>query len=245
MITLIILVLLWSFGGCPQPMTALLSCCIDLLTELFPATSLAFEKPEANIMYMKPRNIKIDKLTNFKLLFYAYGVAGFGLTGGCYFTYFRIFGSYGISASDLFSQNNKYFPSVDGSDYQAPSSGKIFTADQQNDILYQVYAAWFIMIVAGQAAHIWFVRTTTVSIFEHGLFCNSYQNVAVLIAIGFGCFLIYTPGLREITQANTPDQFIILESSVMVAVYLVFVTEGRKLFTRNYPTHPLNKILAW
>ena len=239
-------VLLWAFTGCPQPMTALLSVCIDSLTELCPATSLAFEKPEANIMNVKPRNVKADKLTNFTLLFYAYVVTGFGITGGCYFTFFRIFSGYGISGSDLFSQNKRCFPSFDGRDYIAPSSGNTFTADQQLDILHQVYAAWFIMIVAGQAIHIWFVRTTTVSIFEHGFFCNRYLNIGVFVALGLGCLVIYTPGIKEIVQANANDtQIIILQSSIMVAAYLVFVTEGRKYFTRHYPTHPLNKLLAW
>ena len=238
-------VLIWVFGGCPQPMGALLCLCIDLLTELVPATSLAFEKPEANIMNVPPRNVNVDKLTNFTLLFYAYFVTGMGVTGGCYFTFFRIFSSYGISASDLFKQNNMYFPSVDGTDYTAPSSGNVFDSDKQDDILYQVYAAWFLMIVAGQAAHIWFVRTTTVSIFEHGLFSNMHQNIGVIIAIALGCFVVYCPGLREIVQAHTPDQETILEASVMVGGYLVFVTEGRKWFTRTYPQHPLNKLLAW
>jgi sodium/potassium-transporting ATPase subunit alpha len=238
-------VLLWVFGGCPQPMGALLCLCIDLLTELCPATSLAFEKPEANIMNVPPRNVNVDKLTNFTLLFYAYCVTGLGVTGGCYFTFFRIFSSYGISPSDLFSQNNQYFPSVDGSDYIAPSSKLVFSADDQNEILYQVYAAWFLMIVSGQAIHIWFVRTTTVSIFQHGIFSNMYQNIGFFISLALGCFVVYCPGLREILGAHTPNQEVIVQASVMVAGYLIFVTEGRKWFTRNYPQHPLNRLLAW
>jgi sodium/potassium-transporting ATPase subunit alpha len=63
-------------------MGSLLCLCIDLLTELLPATSLAYEVPEADIMLVPPRNPKTDKLTSFPLLLYAYGIAGFTLTGG-------------------------------------------------------------------------------------------------------------------------------------------------------------------
>ena len=69
-------VLLWAFAGIPQPMGALLALCIDLLTELVPATSLAYEQPESLIMKVPPRSVKTDKLTSFTLLFYAYGQAG-------------------------------------------------------------------------------------------------------------------------------------------------------------------------
>ena len=75
--------LLWAFVGCPQPMGALLTLCIDLLTELVPATSFAYEKAESQIMQVPPRNVKTDKLTSLPLLFYAYFQAGSIITGGC------------------------------------------------------------------------------------------------------------------------------------------------------------------
>jgi magnesium-transporting ATPase (P-type) len=40
----------FEYIGIPQPMGALLALCIDLLTELVPATSLAYERPESLIM---------------------------------------------------------------------------------------------------------------------------------------------------------------------------------------------------
>ena len=53
---------------------------------------------------------------------------------------------------------------------------------------------WYLMIVCGQAAHIWVCRTTTVSIFTHGIFSNWITNLGVFIALGLGCFVTYTPG---------------------------------------------------
>ena len=65
-------VLLYTVVGWPQPINSILLLLIDLLTELVPAISLAYEKAEANIMHVPPRNVATDKLVSFPLLSYAY-----------------------------------------------------------------------------------------------------------------------------------------------------------------------------
>ena len=62
---------------------------------------------------------------------------------------------------------------------------------------------WYLMIVCGQAAHIWVCRTTTVSIFTHGVFSNWITNFGVFIALGLGCFVTYTPGIQIIKYIHT------------------------------------------
>ena len=236
-------VLIWAFVGSPQPMGALLCFCIDLLTELVPATSLAFEKPESNIMNVPPRNCNTDKLTSFPLLLYAYGIVGLIETGCCYLTYFLIFASYGVSAKDLFSMNNKYFPST-GDDF-ITSDGRVYTGEDQKYILWEVQAAWYIMIVACQACHIWVVRTRTVSIFEHGFFDNKQSVAGFIIAILLGIFVIYTPGLIDIVQSRYPHSLIILYASLLAWGTIWGYCEGRKCFSRAFPQHWSNKYLAW
>jgi sodium/potassium-transporting ATPase subunit alpha len=169
-------VLLWCFAAIPQPMGSLLCLCIDLLTELLPATSLAYEAPEADIMNVPPRNVKTDKLASLPLLFYAYAIAGFTLTGGCLYTYFRTFQHYGIDGKELYTvMGSDYFPPVDPSQsYPATATHPAYDADDQEHILWQVQAAWFMAIVTGQACHIWFVRTSTASIFANGFFPQSF-----------------------------------------------------------------------
>jgi sodium/potassium-transporting ATPase subunit alpha len=136
-------ILLWAFVGCPQPMGAMLTLCIDLLTELVPATSFAYEKAESQIMQVPPRNVKTDKLTSFPLLFYAYAQAGFILTGGCLLVYFLVFQSYGVSAKELFDNNNKYFPPSDGEVfYTTDGSGRSYDEDEQQEIMWRLQAAY-------------------------------------------------------------------------------------------------------
>jgi sodium/potassium-transporting ATPase subunit alpha len=83
-------VLLYTVFGWPEPINAILLLLIDLLTELVPALSLAFEKPEKNIMNMPPRNVHKEKLVSLPLLGYSYLQAGTVITMCCLFVYFRV-----------------------------------------------------------------------------------------------------------------------------------------------------------
>jgi len=238
-------VLLWAFAGIPQAQGPLLALCIDLLTELVPATSLAYEEPEALIMQVPPRNVKTDKLTSFPLLFYAYGQAGMMLTGACLLVYFLTFRELGISGRDIYNIDYKYFTGSGEDDDYVTSDGTRYTGKEQNDILARVQGGWFLMIVCGQAAHVWVCRTTTVSIFNHGVFGNRITNMGVVLALLLGCFVTYTPGLQMVVNSANPNSLFILYGSLLVAAMLWGTSEARKLFSRSYPTHWLNRILGW
>jgi sodium/potassium-transporting ATPase subunit alpha len=244
----VIPVLLWAFVGCPQPMGAMLTLCIDLLTELVPATSFAYEKAENLIMQVPPRNVETDKLTDFSMLFYAYFQAGFIITGGCLLSYFLTFQFYGVSPHDLFTNGTKYFPPANSDDvfHTHDGSGRSYDAHDQRIIMWQVQAAWFLCIVAGQGAHLYCARTSTVSIFEHGFFCNTVANWGVVIAPALACFVVYTPGLQDIVQARHPHSLYILYAALLMAGCLFAWTEGRKWVTRRLPKdHWFNRVFAW
>ena len=48
---------------------------MDLLTDMVPAISLAYEKPELDIMQRPPRSLS-DRLVNHRLIYLAYGIIG-------------------------------------------------------------------------------------------------------------------------------------------------------------------------
>ena len=238
-------VLLWAFVGIPQPMGSLLALCIDLLTELVPSTSFAYEKAESLIMQVPPRNPKTDKLTSFPLLFYAYGQAGMILTGGCFLTYFLVFNFYGVTAKDLFTMNNSNFPPPGDDDDFKATEGRTYDTNEQNDIMLMVMGTWYLAIVVGQASHVFVCRTATVSIFQHGIFTNQMTNFGVILAILLGCFVVYTPGLQGVVQSRGAFSLPILYCALLNFGCHWSWTEGRKYFTRTYPSHWLNKYLAW
>jgi sodium/potassium-transporting ATPase subunit alpha len=58
--------------GLPQILSSFLMIMICCLTDCAAATVLAYEKPEADVLLRKPRNVKKDKLVDWRLLFHAY-----------------------------------------------------------------------------------------------------------------------------------------------------------------------------
>lgn len=60
----------------PLALSAILILCIDLGTDVVPAISLAYEKPEGPIMTVPPRDPKRDRLVTARLALFAYGWLG-------------------------------------------------------------------------------------------------------------------------------------------------------------------------
>ncbi len=60
----------------PLGLNPLLLLTIDLMTELCPAISLAYEEPEADIMLRKPRNCQTDRLVSLPVILYSLVIAG-------------------------------------------------------------------------------------------------------------------------------------------------------------------------
>jgi sodium/potassium-transporting ATPase subunit alpha len=62
--------------GLPQILSNLQMIIICVVTDVLPAISLCFEKPEAGLLTRPPRNVKKDRLVDWKLLLHAYGFLG-------------------------------------------------------------------------------------------------------------------------------------------------------------------------
>lgn len=60
------------FFGLPQILSSFLMIVICCLTDCINAITLAYEKPEADVLLRPPRNIKKDRLVNGKLLLYSF-----------------------------------------------------------------------------------------------------------------------------------------------------------------------------
>jgi sodium/potassium-transporting ATPase subunit alpha len=62
--------------GLPQALSSIQMILICVVTDVLPAISMCFEKPEAGLLLRKPRNTKTDRLVDWKLLFHAYFFLG-------------------------------------------------------------------------------------------------------------------------------------------------------------------------
>ena len=65
-----------SISSIPLPLGTITILCIDLGTDMIPAISLAYERPESDIMKREPRNPLYDKLVNQRLISLSYGMIG-------------------------------------------------------------------------------------------------------------------------------------------------------------------------
>lgn len=241
----VIPVLMWAFVGFPQAMGGILTLCIDLLTELAPASSFAFEVAESDIMKRPPRNPKTDKLVTVPLMFYSYFIAGAIETGVAYFVIYQVFKFYEITFTELATSNNKYFTLTPDGPF-TNNNGRVYSEGDQKRILKTVQGSWFLAVVICQAVHVWCCKTQKMSVFTHGIFStNKYMNYGVVIAVCLGIFVVYTPGIQYVTLSYNPMSIPMFFAALIAIVALFGYSELRKAFSRNYPTHWLNNILSW
>lgn len=236
--------ILWSFIGFPQGMGGILTLCIDLLTELFPSMSFAYETAEDNIMRIPPRNPETDKLVTFPLLGYSYLQVGLIETGVCYFSFFMVFKHYGVSAYDLANLHNNYFTSSPIGVYTS-SSGEVFDEHEQRHVLAVAQGSWFLTMVICQAIHLMICRSSSSYVWEHGLFGNSRANMAFFIALGLGVLVAYCPGIQDIVLAYNPPSLIMLYAALIAFPAIWGWCTLRIFLIRLFPDHWISNCLIW
>jgi sodium/potassium-transporting ATPase subunit alpha len=233
-------VLLFLAAGMPLGLSSLLVLMIDLGTELFPAISLAYEKPEADVMTRPPRDVKKDHLVSFSLLSYSYLQVGMIEVGLCFISYFLIFYSHGIPASAL-PRTTDYFKS--GAPIFKVSDELEFTEEQQLEIIKQVNAAWFMCVVLCQFFHIWVCKTRIVSVFKHTM-KNWLMFVGVGVALALMVLFVYVPGVQTaFGTANPPGWVWAPPAGMLLLVWPL--TEIRKYIGRKYPKSKAAKRFVW
>lgn len=85
----------------PLPLTTVLILCIDLGTDLLPAISLAYERAESDIMRRPPRDSRVDRLVNRRLISFSYFQIGVIQALAGFYCYIVVLGDFGLSASVL------------------------------------------------------------------------------------------------------------------------------------------------
>lgn len=86
----------------PLALTTVIILFISIGTDIIPAVSLGYEKPELDIMLRKPRNSKTDHLVTINLISYSYLQHGIIETFAGFYAYFVVFFDYGFYPASLF-----------------------------------------------------------------------------------------------------------------------------------------------
>lgn len=238
--------------GMPLGLGSLLVLSIDLITEQGPATSLAYENAEANVMDRPPRNIAVERLVSFPLLTYSYVIMGVAEMIICMGAYLWVFSHYGVPASEIFllDPNDGEVWRVQADlirDEPVIIDGVTYDAERQADITRQANAAWYITLIMSQFWHIWFCKTRRISVFKHpGLYENRVTYYGVAVALGVMIICTYIPWLQDnvFFTANPPGVQAWVPHFFFLAFCLVY-TEGSKAYARKNPNAFFTKWFMW
>ncbi|TGJ79196.1 hypothetical protein E0Z10_g9570 [Xylaria hypoxylon] len=220
--------------GIPQILSSFLMIIICCLTDCAAATVLSYEKPEADVLPRKPRDVKKDRLVDWQLILYSYGVIGVLETVTSFFVSFWYLQRNGIPFSQLWFAFGKIPDGVDP-DYYA----------EKLNIASSIY---FVNLVVMQWFNLLAVRTRRWSIFQHPpAFNKRTQNLyifpAILFAVSMALLWLYIPQLHPILGTlPVPVEHWFLPFAF--GLFILLFDEIRKFTVRKYPKSFISKI-AW
>ncbi|CAF1019450.1 unnamed protein product [Rotaria sordida] len=151
----------------PLALGTIIILCIDLVTDIIPAISLAYEKAETDIMKRRPSIPRHNRLVNERLISMTYGQIGFIQVGAGFFTYFVIMAENGFLPSRLVGLR-KSWESKYVNDLQ-DSYGQEWTYEQRKQLEVTCHIAFFIAIIICQSAVLIICKTRRNSIVQQGM----------------------------------------------------------------------------
>jgi sodium/potassium-transporting ATPase subunit alpha len=180
-------VLLNVFFGLPQVLSSFLMIIICTLTDCVAASTLVFEKPEADLLTRPPRDQKTDRLANPKLIFHAYGFIGMIQCTTSMAMAFWSIQRAGIPFSVLWFSFGNY-----------PAEYDINTINQAFNTASSIY---FVNLVIMQFFNLMGTRTRRLSILQQPpLFNKRTQNYFLFPAMAFGLAVRMFLGILALTD---------------------------------------------
>ncbi|KAK1167893.1 sodium/potassium-transporting ATPase subunit alpha-1-like [Acipenser oxyrinchus oxyrinchus] len=223
--------LFFIIASIPLALGTVTILCIDLGTDMLPAISLAYEGPESDIMKRQPRNPKIDKLVNERLISMAYGQFGMISAVGGFFTYFVILADNGFLPMRLLGIRLEW-EDKSLNDLE-DSYGQQWTYEQRKVVEFTCQTAFFISIVIVQWAILIICKTRKNSVFHQGM-KNNVLTLGLFEETALAAFLSYCPGMDVALRMYPlkPTWWVCaLPFAVMVFIY----DEIRKVIIRRSP----------
>ncbi|KAJ5088869.1 hypothetical protein N7456_012485 [Penicillium angulare] len=220
--------------GIPQILSSFLMIIICCFTDCAAAVALAYEKPEADVLFRPPRHPTKTRLVNWKLMFHSYAIIGMIETVCSFSMAFWYLQRKGIPFSDLWFKFGEIPAGMDQDYYTARVN--------------EASSIYFINLVIMQWFNLMAVRTRHLSIFQHPpAFNKATQNLylfpAMICALGIAVIWLYIPSLQRVLDtAGPPAEHYFLPAALGLG--LLCLDEGRKAAVRRWPNGILAK-MAW
>ncbi|KAI4956212.1 hypothetical protein J4E91_000423 [Alternaria rosae] len=220
--------------GIPQILSSFLMIIICCLTDCAAAITLAYEKPEADVMLRPPRNPKKDRLVNARLIFHAYFVVGLLQCFLAFTMSFWWMQRRGVPFTAMWLKFGVYDPQYDPE----------FVTEVANE----ASSIYFVTLVIMQLFNLLATRTRRLSIFQQPpIFNKATQNWSLFPAMIFAIVVVfifcYIPALQDTIDTRTVS----VEHWFLPAAFgmgLLVLDESRKYCVRTWPNGLLAKI-AW
>jgi magnesium-transporting ATPase (P-type) len=224
----------------PLMLPGLLVLCCDLLTEQWPATSLAYEPSEHAVMLRPPRDLKRDRLVDGRLIFYSYGVIGILEFLACTMAFFLTAQAYGIPGYALLNRRDSWTSSSS----PIAVGGRVYTGPEQETIVRRSVAGYFLTLILCQAVHVFLCKTSVESVFVHGPFRNMQTVYGVAVAVAIGCIAVYVPAINSFFDAG-PAIWPAWTCFFAFAAIAIPYTELSKAAARRHPTSWWARNVQW
>ncbi|KAI0036987.1 sodium-potassium ATPase [Vararia minispora EC-137] len=212
--------------GVPQMLSNIQMILICVATDVAPALSMCFEPPEHGLLSRPPRDVRKERLADWRLLMHAYGFLGV-LESLC-----------AMSMSFWYLQRH-------GVPFSSLALGFGNWPGLTNDLLYEAQSVYFFTLVLMQWGNLLATRTRKSSIVQlpPSWRVNKMVVPAAIVALVLGIFFHYVPVFHSIFQtSNIPVEYFFLPMTFGLG--LLVLDELRKLVVRRYPKSPVARI-AW
>ncbi|KAL1611800.1 hypothetical protein SLS60_000020 [Paraconiothyrium brasiliense] len=220
--------------GIPQILSSFLMIVICCFTDCAAAITLAYEKPESDLMLRPPRSPKKDRLVNTRLIFHAYFVVGLL---ECFLSFTMAFWYMqrkGIPFTAIWLKFGNYDPQYD-------PEYIIQTTNEASSI-------YFVTLVVMQLFNLLATRTRRLSIFQQPpVFNKKTQNLLLFPAMVFAIVVVfifcYPPSVQDAIDTTTiPVEYWFFP--VAFGIGLLVLDEARKWAIRTWPSGLLAR-MAW
>ncbi|KDQ57331.1 hypothetical protein JAAARDRAFT_194477 [Jaapia argillacea MUCL 33604] len=210
--------------GVPQMLSNIQMILICVATDVLPALSLCLEQPESGLLLRKPRNVRKDRLANWRLILQAYGFLG-------------VLESLCAMAMSFWYLQRKGVP------FSSLALGFGNWPGLDNELLFRAQSVYFFTLVLMQWGNLFATRGRKLSIFQHTPASNWYVFPAAGLALCIGIFFCYVPWFQKVFQTRPipVEHFFI---PITFGLALLFLDEVRKYFVRKYPSSAIAR-LAW
>lgn len=219
--------------GAPQMLSSFCMIMISCLTDCGSAITLAYEKPEKQLLLKKPRSITGETIVDWKLLLNFYFIVGTYDTFVAMMMSFLYYQEHGVPFSALVMSFGQYPDGID--------------SEKVARLLSTASSIYFVTLVILQLFNLMCVRTRTASVFHQSPIHGETKNLAMIpamcFALGVTFFFNYIPWFQQNIGTGVVPWKNYLIACAFGALLMIW-DELRKYNNRMRPSSFLAKI-AW